>query len=54
MLAIVMSIEAAKVKKIAQCGQDVNRQLASMATLPLEFLVHATYRITEKLEARKY
>lgn len=50
MLAIVTGIEEANLK-LARHGQDTNRQLTLMATLPLEFLVHATYRITEKLQA---
>lgn len=53
MLTIVTGIEAANLK-LARHGQDANRQLTLMATLPLEFLVHATYRITEKLQAGKY
>ena len=53
MLAIVMGFEAAKLKLVRR-SQDANRQLTLMAMLPLEFLVHATYRITEKLQAGKY
>lgn len=50
MLAIVTGIEEANLK-LARHGQDTNRQLTLMATLPLEFLVYAMYRITEKLQA---
>lgn len=47
-----MGFEAAKLKLVRR-GQDANRQLTLMAMLPLEFLVHATYRITEKFTSWK-